>query len=76
MILGAELRDHRQAITTRQHPVDHQHVVIAGQREMQSVFTVGGAVHDAAALLQPLAEVGGGLLVVFDDENFHARKAY
>ena len=62
--------------SSRKHPVDHQHVVVTGHRQVQTVFTVGSTVHDATTLLQSLAEVGSGLLVVFYDENFHGRKAY
>ena len=35
------------------------------------VFAVAGDVDHEAVLLQPLAQVAGGFLFVFDDEQFH-----
>ena len=46
--LVAQRADERQAVALRQHPVDHQHVVVAGLGERQAFLAVAGEIGDMA----------------------------
>ena len=54
-----------------QHAVDDHHVVGLAGREIEPVAAVVGLVDHMAVLAQALGDVVGGLLVVFDQEDFH-----
>ena len=54
-----------------QHAIDDHHVVFLAGREIEPVAAVVGVVDDMAVLAQALGDVVGGLLVVFDEEDFH-----
>src|SRR5262249_33146562 len=70
---AAEVREDRPAVAPGEHDVENDEVVGARQRRVQTVLTLAGHVHGETVLGEPLAEVGGGLRLVLDDENFHAR---
>jgi hypothetical protein len=67
--------DERQPVHGRQHAIDDQHLVVffAG-REVEAVAAVVGVVDHMAVLAQALGDVVGGLLVVFDQEDFHGAR--
>ena len=67
-------RDQREPVHARQHAVDDQRVIAAGGRHEEPVAPFGGMIDDIAAFAQPLDDIGGGLAVVLDDQNFHASR--
>src|SRR5207253_2488777 len=70
---GARGLDQRQPVHRRQHAIDDHDVVFLAGREIEPVAAVVGVVNDMAVLAQALGDVLGGLLVVFDEEDFHFR---
>ncbi len=60
------------AVTSRQHYVEDQQVVVAGQGQELAGFAIGGQLSGEAGLAQALAEVLAGAGLVFDDQQFHA----
>jgi hypothetical protein len=54
-----------------QHYIQYEQVVVALQREMQTVFTIVRQFNGEACLAQTLAEIVSGLGLVFDDQYFH-----
>jgi hypothetical protein len=68
---------HLPAVQAGQHHVEHQQVVVAGERQVQAIDTIARQIDHEAGLRQALAQVVAGLGLVFDDQDFHvaARRA-
>src|SRR5690606_37569020 len=60
-----------EAVDGGQHAVDDQRVVALGRREEQAVLAVVGVIDVPAGLRQALADEGGDVRVVLDDQNAH-----
>src|SRR3954468_12044624 len=66
-----ELFDQRQAVELGKHDVDDRDVVGRRGRQLQSVRSVGGAVHRKTTLAQPARDEVGDDLVVLDEQGPH-----
>ena len=71
----AEVLDDRQAVALRQHAVDDDHVVAALRRHRGAALAVGAMLGDVAGFPERLAQIGGGLVVVLDDQDAHFWRA-
>ena len=71
--LLAQRADHGQAVALGQHPVDHEHVVVAAVGHRQALLAVAGEIGDMADFTERLDQIVGGLAVVFDDQQAHLR---
>ena len=69
--LFAQLREHRPAIETWEHQVEHNGVVINVDGLEQSVVAVLSGVHRIACTTQCPGEAGEQVGVVFDEEQSH-----
>ena len=69
--LVAQLAADLEAIHARQVEVEHDRVEVMDHGQVQPGHAVGGEVDGVAAILEVVAEVGGDVLVVFDDEDAH-----
>ena len=68
--------DQRQAVAFRQHPVDHQHVVVAGVGEGQTFLAIAGQISNVTDLPERLDQIVSGLAVIFDDQKAHLGVGY
>src|SRR5690606_3538069 len=55
----------------RQVQVQHDGVEVVDHGQVQAGHAVGGEVHGMAAVFEVVAQVGGDIAVVFDDEDAH-----
>ena len=69
--LVAQLATDLQAVHSRQVEVKNDRVELVHDRQVQPGHTVGREVDGVATLFQIVAEVGGDIAVVFDDEDAH-----
>ena len=69
--LLAQRADQGQAVALGQHPIDHEHVVIAAVGERQAFLTIAGEIGDITDFTERLDEIVGGFAVVFDDQQAH-----
>jgi hypothetical protein len=67
----AQLAADLEAIETRQVEIEHDRVEFVHHRQVQPGDAVCGEVHGVPAFLEKVAEVGGDVLVIFDDEDAH-----
>ena len=70
---AAQGLDQAQSVEARQHPVDDQHVVVAGARHLETVLAVVGELGAVVRLAQSALHELGGLAIVLDDEHAHGR---
>ncbi|MCY1182813.1 hypothetical protein D9M73_233910 [compost metagenome] len=59
------------AVAARQHHVEDQQVVVAGQGEELAGLAIGGQFRSEAGFVKALAQVLAGSGLVFDDQQFH-----
>ena len=69
--LAAQLAQHLPAVGARQHHVQYDDGVLAGEREMPPIESVAGDIDHEAVLRQPLAQVIAGLDLVFHNQHSH-----
>lgn len=62
---------YRIAIQAGQHHIEDHQIVIPVDSCMQPVDTVVSDVHGVSAFTQPLGQVVGGALLIFDKQKFH-----
>ena len=62
---------HDQPVHRRQRQVEHDRVVVLGAQQRVSLRTVAGLIDRVAVALQGLAEPGGELQAVFDEQQAH-----
>ena len=70
-----QVLDDRQAVPLGQHPVGDDHVVAALRRHRGAALAVGAMIGDVAGFPERLAEIGGGLVIVLDDQDAHFWRA-
>ena len=58
-----------------EHPVGDDHVVAALGRHCRATLAVPAMLGDVARFPKRLAEIGGGLVVVLDDQDAHFWRA-
>src|SRR5262249_22602050 len=63
--------NNRKTFQSREHAINHNHVVAARRGGDQTVSTIGEVVTDVPQFAQSLQNVGGGLGVVLDQKNAH-----
>src|SRR5690606_32408284 len=68
----AQLAADLQAVHARQVEVKHDRIEVVDDGKVQAGHAIGGEIDGMTAVLQVVAEVGGDVLIVFDDENAHA----
>ena len=68
---GAQAAAELKAIHARQHDVEHDQVIAAGQRQVQAAGAVVGAIDDMPSRRQVVRDVGQNVGMVFDDEQAH-----
>jgi hypothetical protein len=71
MARGAQRLDDRQTVEPGQHAVDDDEIEWLAGGEIESVPAVGRVLDSEAGLIEPLDQVGRGLLIVFDQEDTH-----
>ena len=69
--IAAQLVAQAQAVHARQAEVEHDGVEVAGRRQVHAADAIARDVHGVAAALEELAEVGGDIEVVLDDQHAH-----
>src|SRR6202163_691279 len=65
----AQLTHHRDAIDVRQHAVDRDHGIVAGDAAAQRLVAAGGQIHLVTAGRERIHQLTGGFRVVLDDQN-------
>src|SRR3546814_2551624 len=70
-LFRSQLAADLQAIHARQVEVEHDRIEVVHHGQVQAGHAVGGEVDGVAAVFEVIAEVGGDVLVVFDDEDAH-----
>ena len=74
-IAGAAQRlQQHQAVDQRQHAVEHDRVELFGGGQEQSLPAIGGVVDGVPVLAQALDDEGGGVGIVFDQQDSHAAR--
>jgi len=73
--LGAQLLDQAQAIQSRQHAVHDQGGMLRGAGGAQPLQPVMADGHVMPLALERVHDMGGGFLVVFDQQYFHGDTA-
>jgi hypothetical protein len=68
---GAQLAADLQPVHARQVQVEHDGIERIDHRQVQAGHTVGRVVDGMPAFFQVIAEVGGDIAIVFDDEDAH-----
>ena len=63
--------DQRKAVHLRQHSIDDRNFIAALVRQVVAAHPVGGVIDEMAGFAERLDEIGGGVAIVFDDENPH-----
>src|SRR3546814_4034671 len=70
-LFRSQLAADLQAIHARQVEVEHDRIEVVHHGQVQAGHAVGGEVDGVAAVFEVIAEVGGDVLVVFDEEDAH-----
>src|SRR5450631_520829 len=65
----AQLAHHRDAIDVRQHAVDRDHRIVAGDAAAQRLVAAGGQIHLVTAGRERIHQLTGGFRVVLNDQN-------
>src|SRR5260221_880774 len=65
----AQLTHDRDAIDVRQHAVDRDHGIVAGDAAAQRLVAAGGQIHLVTAGRERIHQLTGGFRVVLDDQN-------
>src|SRR5713226_6212237 len=65
----AQLTHDRDAIDVRQHAVDRDHRIVAGDAAAQRLVAAGGQIHLVTAGRERIHQLTGGFRVVLDDQN-------
>src|SRR6266851_2937022 len=65
----AQLTHDRDAIDVRQHAVDRDHGIVAGDTAAQRLVAAGGQIHLVTAGRERIHQLTGGFRVVLDDQN-------
>src|SRR6266478_5091914 len=65
----AQLTHHRDAIDVRQHAVDRDHGIVAGDAAAQRLVAAGGQIHLVTARRERIHQLTGGFRVVLNDQN-------
>src|SRR5690606_5988258 len=71
--LVAQLAAYLQAVHAGQVEVKHDGVEFVDNRQMQAGDAIGREINGMAAFFKVIAEIGGDVLVVLDDEYAHRR---
>lgn len=71
---GAQTLADLKSVHARQGQVENDHVERLAHRHVQAANAVGGEVDDVTAVGKIVAEVGGKVGIVFDDEDVHGRR--
>jgi|GEM_PF-4983989 hypothetical protein len=74
--LPAQLAAKAEAVHAWQAEVEHDGVELLRDGQVHAGDTVARHVHDIAAPLQELVEVGGDVEVVLDDQDAHERLSF
>ena len=68
----AQAREHFASVHARQHPVEHDRVVVLGERKVQADGTVGRGVESVAACFEVFEQIRDQVPVVFHQQQAHA----
>ena len=71
VLLAAQRADQGQPVHFRQHAVDDGDVVTAVERHVVAAHAVVGDIDHMSGFAKGLRQIGGGVAVVFDDEDLH-----
>src|SRR5512146_1016535 len=74
-LMMPQLLDDAPAVASGQHHVQNDGVVGARPRKVRAILTVVRHVDHEAILLEAARQIGGGLVLVLDDEELHGRTA-
>src|SRR5215470_1729731 len=64
--------DDRESLdVSREHPVEDDDVPALGRRQVETIHAIARPLHHEAGLSETIADVAGGIRVVFDQETLH-----
>src|SRR4029077_6887985 len=75
-VVPAQTANQGQAVHPRQHPVQNERLVYALERHRERGFTVGGEIHDMAALGETAHQIPGGAAIVFDYQHAQTGESF
>jgi hypothetical protein len=74
MAATAHRFEHPPTVQRGQHDIEHDQVVITGQRQVQAIETIAREIDDETRLEQAFAQVIARFWLIFDNQDLHVRR--